>query len=1771
MRMNRSVQQRHRSRGQRSRLTILIMAALLGMVWCISTASEAQAQSPTDIDLITNISADKTVVIRGETIVYTVTVENRGPAVAVNADWLVEIASAAGISNLACTSANGATCPATFDTAIAPTIAAVIPSMPADSVVTLTFETTARRMVGDGKSVSTVTANSQTDSVPETNVADINISVVDDLLSFGVTKTIARYENAAGNPVGTPSSGDYVIYTVVVTNDGVDDVYGLLMTESIGVESGTGSIPTNVVGNATFSNPARLSGYSQNYYAGGTTLESITCIGTANGATCPSDVTFTTVDLSENITIPFMPGRTRGAATNPGAYPASTVTFEVRELIGDITCSTIGGFRTFVNRASLSTAVGLNSETSGLGAPYGPGDSTDNIATTSFNVNAPTCAQYDIDVQITEPTAQSTNGVTENTAYEYTVTVVNSGPDSVSDMPFVFGLFQLTNFSNPDQMPNLFTMNSGVTCVPLNGATCPTGYTVNPHQGAGTANTYRFAAPDLNATIPAMPGSSSLTFTITGIAGEADVCGNPFYFNAYAHALPNDLLGETNVQVPTVVFESYYRNTSSYGYPAAGLTNGNYYGNNGYNLQTQWVTGTGACGPTVIDYDLSAQLTGPFPDATSTTPIAGPLAPGQLVYYRASLSNLDDGSDVVDFLDPALSSTYETAAQASISLDVSTSPARPSWIDLTSDSGFGTASPDYFHPLDVLPGTYPHWNLYPESYPTGYYGGSDNLPWAALEEIGIACLSTSGGAECPDPNDDNGLYPWDSDIYPDEFISSSRLEVWLMEGGYLTSAYLTDAGRPLDDYPSLHLPVGSNIQFLLPFKVPEATTNCVPGGDIWVSSPATNGGLTVQIFGSDSSADFNIIDRSTGNNNSTLTLQVQIPACVQALEIDKQIAAPAAADVLPASGIVEYTVDLTYPAAAGTALDVAQFTDIPDAECSNGDYGSSCVDWEIAEYVSCSVISGTAACPPSVPIGQKRAQDGTLTPTAAGTIDTRWGTPNATSVAGGAAFEPGSTIRLTLRAQASSEVDPIGQLLNTAAFASDPESSLFGYGMYTEDTVAISPPSADSMVLNKQVNPSAAAAGETIVYTLEAINNGPSDGQGAYIEDALPAELLAANPAGFTNIQCAPITTVPPLLKGPNVADCNNVAITNNGASGFRIDMTGPWVFNSGYRFTFEAIAPEEGTSVKNLARLVPPPSTNVQRFNAPTDSTVNFRTPDTVAIGSFIWEDLDNDGVQDPGETGLSGATVRLLDGSGNPADDINGNPVAEQTTDATGLYFFDELAVGNYIVEVEAPAGYIPTANQVTGAINAGTSTNVAENDTNIDNSPGAGVYRSGVITLALVQEPDETETVPGDNQDDAFELDGNMTVDFGFVQAEVAVGSFVWDDLDGDGIQDPGEPGLSGATVRLLDGSGNPANDLDGNPVADQTTLADGLYFFDNLAPGAYIVEVEPSADYLPGPTQSTGVINGSTSTNVAANDSNIAGSPSAGVYRSGVVTLTAGGEPTEAGGLAGDNQDDTADTDGNMTVDFAFVSVPTLAVSKVLNTPEPVRVGDILSFTIRITNTGSTAIAVLPLADDYDRDYISYMNATPASDDNTNDGTVNWTDLTVSFGSNLAPGAFFDVVVRFMAMRDTGLSGPTVNTASVSGAEDVNGNTPDPVDDSDDVAVLAPTAVYLSSRSATRSDAGITLAWTTADETQIVAFRVVRTNSDGSEVLLTPDAIPAQFAGQPTGTSYRFVDSDLRGQSTVRYDLELIAPDGSVTRLDLGRVNAGYGVYLPLVTR
>jgi len=76
--------------------------------------------------------------------------------------------------------------------------------------------------------------------------------------------------------------------------------------------------------------------------------------------------------------------------------------------------------------------------------------------------------------------------------------------------------------------------------------------------------------------------------------------------------------------------------------------------------------------------------------------------------------------------------------------------------------------------------------------------------------------------------------------------------------------------------------------------------------------------------------------------------------------------------------------------------------------------------------------------------------------------------------------------------------------------------------------------------------------------------------------------------------------------------------------------------------------------------------------------------TPFAGCIGDAIWEDLDGDGVQDPGESGISGVIVNLLDEFGDPVLDPAGNPITT-TTDENGEYKFPNLPAGDYSVEID------------------------------------------------------------------------------------------------------------------------------------------------------------------------------------------------------------------------------------------------------------------------------------------------------------------------------------------------------------------------------------------------------------------------------------------------------------------------------------------------------
>ena len=73
--------------------------------------------------------------------------------------------------------------------------------------------------------------------------------------------------------------------------------------------------------------------------------------------------------------------------------------------------------------------------------------------------------------------------------------------------------------------------------------------------------------------------------------------------------------------------------------------------------------------------------------------------------------------------------------------------------------------------------------------------------------------------------------------------------------------------------------------------------------------------------------------------------------------------------------------------------------------------------------------------------------------------------------------------------------------------------------------------------------------------------------------------------------------------------------------------------------------------------------------------------------------------------------------------------------------------------------------------------------------------------------------------------------------------SIAGLVWNDGDGDGVRDPGEPGLSGWTVYLdLD-----ANGLLGTAETRVVTGSDGSYSFPQLAAGTYQVTLAPQSGW------------------------------------------------------------------------------------------------------------------------------------------------------------------------------------------------------------------------------------------------------------------------------------------------------------------------------------
>ncbi|MDP2289724.1 MAG: SdrD B-like domain-containing protein [Actinomycetota bacterium] len=211
-------------------------------------------------------------------------------------------------------------------------------------------------------------------------------------------------------------------------------------------------------------------------------------------------------------------------------------------------------------------------------------------------------------------------------------------------------------------------------------------------------------------------------------------------------------------------------------------------------------------------------------------------------------------------------------------------------------------------------------------------------------------------------------------------------------------------------------------------------------------------------------------------------------------------------------------------------------------------------------------------------------------------------------------------------------------------------------------------------------------------------------------------------------------------------------------------------------------------------------------RFRTPTPT----RTPTPINIGNFVWDDLDQDGRQDAGEPGMAGVVVQLWNSA-------KTSMLAQTTTNGSGNYTVVAPLPGDYRIRV-----VLPNVNDAFSPENQAGGDDLLDSDIN---PSGADLGFTDIFNLAS-------------NVISITSIDGGIirfrTPTPTRTPTPINIGNFVWDDLDGDGEQDGGEPGLSGIEVQLW-------NSTMTSMLAQTTTNGSGNYTVVAPLPGDYRVRV------------------------------------------------------------------------------------------------------------------------------------------------------------------------------------------------------------------------------------------------------------------------------------------------------------------------------------------
>jgi serine-aspartate repeat-containing protein C/D/E len=183
-------------------------------------------------------------------------------------------------------------------------------------------------------------------------------------------------------------------------------------------------------------------------------------------------------------------------------------------------------------------------------------------------------------------------------------------------------------------------------------------------------------------------------------------------------------------------------------------------------------------------------------------------------------------------------------------------------------------------------------------------------------------------------------------------------------------------------------------------------------------------------------------------------------------------------------------------------------------------------------------------------------------------------------------------------------------------------------------------------------------------------------------------------------------------------------------------------------------------------------------------------------SIGGVKFQDSNANGARDPGEPPLAGVTIKLTPSGGGPTQTT--------VTAADGTFLFTGLAAGTYTLTETPPAGFTQT------------------------------VPTSAGITVVL--------SANGSSVSNVF---GNFN---GILTGTISGTKF--NDLNGNSVRDPGEPGLAGVTINLANCPTSPCIPPPAAPasIATAVTGADGSFTFSNVAFGSYFVSETVPAGFV-----------------------------------------------------------------------------------------------------------------------------------------------------------------------------------------------------------------------------------------------------------------------------------------------------------------------------------